>query len=257
VRLIKRLFGRSDKIIQDPSHVPHIAKALAYCLGGRAIRHWNQTLDEWNTFEPEVIKNIRARSKEIDQTTWTCAAMEKIPANVDCRCMADGNIIMDRYTVLKWTFRDDPVSLIICGACGDRYREEMATARGKMHASVQVAAQDFVDAGHLDPQNNYVKGQIQRTREMCSKWEVVFPAACTMRRSRFVGVGQQGRKLMDAVPNRHLFVGGVCVHCGNGEDLVNQAKLQCDEQARAEFQELTRRGKATRVMPASTTRARR
>jgi hypothetical protein len=131
---------------------------------------------EWNAHKPSTITDIQKRADSIDQTSWMCAGMEQIPQYVNCRCMACGSMITGRYTVVKWTFKDKPVSLIICGSCGDRHRREIDSARSKIKGAIKQSAQDFVDAGQLDSANKFVQGQIERVRKMCSDSEVPFPS---------------------------------------------------------------------------------
>jgi hypothetical protein len=159
------------------SQAPLVNKALAYCLGSRAARRRSGAIDIWNAHRPSVIDDIVKRVDAIDNVTWACAEMETIPPNMDCRCMADGRLIYGQYSIIKWTFKDKPVALVVCGSCGDRYRSQMNSARGALKEAIRQSAQDYADAAELDPTNNFVRGALERIRKECADLEIPVPGA--------------------------------------------------------------------------------
>jgi FKBP-type peptidyl-prolyl cis-trans isomerase len=157
------------------AHVPLVKKALAYCLGSRAAQRRSRAIDVWNAHRPSVIDDIAKRVDSIDNQTWMCAELETIPPYTNCRCMADGSLITGRYTIIKWTFKDKPVPLVVCGSCGDRYRSQMDSARSALKEAVRQSAQDYVDAAELDSTNNFVRGALERIRKECGDLEIPVP----------------------------------------------------------------------------------
>jgi len=166
----------------EKKYLQLVNKALAYCLSFRAFDRLNNAMDEWNKFQPSIITKIQNRAKEIDDITWHCAQLETIPQGLRCKCMADGELIYSRYTVFKWTFNDKPVSLIICGDCGDKYREEMNRARSTFKNVVKEAATDFLKAEELDSTNKFIQKQIDRMSKLCTDWEIPFPISSNQRK---------------------------------------------------------------------------
>jgi len=177
VQCLEALLAGKTEVQISKEHVGLVKEALAYCLGCRAAKRVNEALKEWNDFDTSVIKAIQGRVEQISDTSWRCAAMETIPQYTSCPCMACGTVISSRYMVMKWTFNKEkgPATLIICGSCSERHRSQLATVRTKLKEAVRQSAQDFADAGQLDPANKFVQGQIEQIRKMCSDVEIPMP----------------------------------------------------------------------------------
>ncbi len=178
VQCLEELLAGKTEVRISKEHISLVKEALAYCLGFRAAKCVNEALGEWNGFNTSVITGIQGRVEQISDTSWRCASMETIPQYVSCPCMACGTVIHSRYMVLKWTFNKEkgPVTLIICGSCSERHRNQLATVRTNLKDAVRQSAQDFVDAGQLDPANKFVQGQVEQIRKMCSDVEIPMPS---------------------------------------------------------------------------------
>jgi hypothetical protein len=174
-RLETLLSGKSGAVLQT-EQVLLVNKALAYCLGTRSARRRNAAIDAWNSHRSSVIDDIVKRVDSIDDVTWMCANMETIPPGMNCRCMADGNLIYGQYTIMKWTFKDKPVSLVVCGSCGSRHRSQINSARSSLKDAISKSAQDYVDAGDLDPTNNFIRNALERIRKECADLEISMPS---------------------------------------------------------------------------------
>ncbi|MGH7968168.1 MAG: hypothetical protein ACREIC_05505, partial [Limisphaerales bacterium] len=171
--------GGETALSQVPkAYVRLVQKSLAYCLGCRAAHRMNEAIDEWDAYDTSVITAIEIRVDLITSTSWQCAKAETIEPGQRCPCMACSSIITSRYSVLKWTFNKDkgPASLIICGTCADKHHNELDTGRNAFKAGVRPSAQDYVDAGQLDPSNKFVQGQITRMQKRCVDLELPMPS---------------------------------------------------------------------------------
>jgi hypothetical protein len=178
-RLEELLAGKGEAGVSAAS-LPLVNKSLAYCLGCRGIRRVNEALGTWDAFDTTVITAIRDRAgrKQIDDISFVCAQAQTIPQYTRCPCMACGTVISSRYSVMKYVFNKDKgaVPIIVCGTCGDRHRSQLQGVKEKLKTAVRQSAQDFVDAGQLDPANKFVEGQIPQMRKLCSSLEVSMPS---------------------------------------------------------------------------------
>jgi hypothetical protein len=166
LRLDQLLAGKSD--VQCPAeYLNLVCDALAYCLGCRAAKLMNEAIDDWNACTTSVIGEIQRRGKYSAE-----------PSGGNLHCMACNSSIYGTYTVLTWTFDNESQSrkLTICSSCSTRHAREMTTPQAKFKEAIKRAAQDYVDASHLDAANKFVQGQIERMRKRCTAQEIPFPS---------------------------------------------------------------------------------
>jgi uncharacterized protein YbaR (Trm112 family) len=155
-------------------HVALVHKALAYCLGCRAIRRLNEFAPSGNEIPPTIQRVVdRVKSGSFDAISAMCAQAGQIPPGVTCHCMACGSGIYSRY--MTFSFRE--VSLLVCGSCADRIQSEEESRKSRIRAVVQQSAEDFVRAGRLDPANKFVQNQLKQMRELCANVGVTMPSA--------------------------------------------------------------------------------
>jgi len=102
IQSLKNVISGTAGLTVSASHLPLVKKALAYCLGCRAVRSVNSSINEFSEFDSTVITAIRDRAKrdQINNTSWFCAKMGTIPQYTSCDCMACGTTIYSRYTIL-------------------------------------------------------------------------------------------------------------------------------------------------------------
>ena len=149
-----------------------IDKALAYCLGYRGIRRFNESTQGANEIPPTIKRILeRAKSGSFDIISAMCAKAGQIPAGVTCHCMACGSGIYSRY--MQFSFRNVP--LLVCGSCAAEIRSEEDSRKGRIKDVVKKSAEDFVRAGQLDPANKFVQKQIEQARQLCSTVGISFP----------------------------------------------------------------------------------
>jgi hypothetical protein len=157
-------------------HVALVHKALAYCLGCRAIRRLNETAASQNTNTvPRVIERIveNAKNNRLDGSAILAAQLGNIPPGFDCRCMSCNGTIYSRYM----TFEFRGVKMLVCGDCADTLKAEQESGRSKLKEAVRQSAGDFVRAGQLDPANQFVKKQLGQMPELCSNVGISMPSA--------------------------------------------------------------------------------
>ena len=178
VSVLQRLLAEALKARQE-LQARAIEKALAYCLGCRAVNVLNDAFDVFNAFEPGIIRTIidRIKADRVDNLSFECAILGEIASWQTCRCMACGQVIVSRYTTITWTLGEKDFKFIVCGDCGDTYRNQMSSARSKLHQAIQTSARDYVWAGVLDPTNKFVETRIADARTRCTKYELPFPDA--------------------------------------------------------------------------------
>jgi hypothetical protein len=186
VQSLEELVARKGEVEVSTACLPLVNKALAYCLGCRAIRRVNEELGTFDAFDTTVISAIRGRAglNQIDNISFLCAQTQNIPQFMRCPCMACGTIIHSRYSVMNYVFNKgkDPVPIIVCGPCADRHRTQLQGVKDKLKAAVRQSAQDFVDASQLDQANKFVEGQIPEIRKLCSSLELSLPSPRQARR---------------------------------------------------------------------------
>lgn len=174
---LERLAGKKTGIVLAPEHLPLLNKALAYCLGYRSVRRLGDAATRNDQLIPTIQRIVdRARNNQIDDLSFACARIGTIPPGIPCLCMAHGGIISGSYMVFK--FRDVP--MLICGDCANKLNAEEEARKSRLRTAVQQSATDLMRAGQLDPQNEFVKEQLEQVRQICTNVGVPFPAVETI-----------------------------------------------------------------------------
>jgi hypothetical protein len=187
VSRLEKLLAGAGPVSLEAAHVALVNKALAYCLGCRAVRRTNLAIDEFNRHRSSVIKRALDRADSFDPMTLVCAQQGEIPAYVDCYCMACGSQITGRYTILRWSFGDKELPFLFCGSHGEQHRREQEGARSAIKDAVRKSAEDFVEASHLDPLNGFVKRQLGESRKLCESLQIPFPRSGREKNGRVAG----------------------------------------------------------------------
>lgn len=183
VAVLRELLEGRGGVGVAPEHLVHVQKALAYCLGCRAVRRLNEAARQRTDDLPSVVRRIVARSRQIDPVTSVCAKAGTIPPGMQCHCMADGHLISGRY--MTFTFRDVP--MLVCGSCADEMKREQDQQQQGVRDAIAKATLDYVVAADLDPTNQFVQRQITTCRKLCTDFSLPFPSLASARKEVFKG----------------------------------------------------------------------
>lgn len=143
------------------SHAALVNKALAYCLGGRAVQRVNRAAQGSDEIPPTLEKALFLLQMDSNLFRGLNHAI----------CGACGECLGPQFYTI--TFRG--TQLHVCIGCHAKIQAEDQARKKRLQEAVRLAAQDLVRAGQLDPANKFVQKQIEQIREVCANIGVAFP----------------------------------------------------------------------------------
>ena len=142
---------------------PLLDKALAHCLGGRAVQRVNRAAEGSDEIPPTLNKALFRLQMGSNLFHGLDRAL----------CAACGEFLGPQFYTIS--FRG--TQLHVCIGCHARIRAEDQARKKPLQEAVRLAAQDLVRAGQLDPTNKFVQNQIEEIRKVCANIGVSFPKA--------------------------------------------------------------------------------